>query len=340
MRIIYKIIALILLVLAFNFLLEIIVPVPFANSDSEFIKKHADYLNNHSESEVLFLGSSRVKHHIIPYVFDTSLNENRTLDSYNLGVSLLTPPHSYYLLEEILNHPAEDLKFIIIEMERVTVSKKQEACHFLDADAVFFSGKAILDSEMSYYKREFFTQLGLEYFRGLMNYGFLSEYPLNMKYSSDIDGLYQRGFMSIDQQYIRSGNNKLLARRHNLDSLELAQKKAINTPLHDSIDHINQTHLDKINDLIELSNDRGIRLIFLLGTRTEFDHKELRELYNAISPHHKIDLGNSIKFPELYSKEYYWDRGHYNEKGAILYTKTLAKEFDSLVSLHPIENLN
>ena len=77
-----------------------------------WFKKHRD------QFDVLFLGSSRFYHQIIPKQFDAAVTAavGAPVHSFNFGYDGMWPPESYYLLRRILALRPARLKWVVIDL--------------------------------------------------------------------------------------------------------------------------------------------------------------------------------------------------------------------------------
>ncbi len=90
-----------------------VLPRPYVEVLDE---KLADLRGQAAPADVLFVGSSRIYHGIIPDQLDADLRARGIMvRSYNLGVDGMVPPESFTVLEEVLRHkPAP--AWILIEL--------------------------------------------------------------------------------------------------------------------------------------------------------------------------------------------------------------------------------
>ncbi len=86
--------------------------VPIVRPKLERLASHGD------EFDVIFLGSSRVAHQIVPAVFDRAVAESgRKVRSFNAGVPAMVPPEDGYVLDEILQRPHRRLRWVFLELQ-------------------------------------------------------------------------------------------------------------------------------------------------------------------------------------------------------------------------------
>src|SRR5581483_5631765 len=67
--------------------------------------------------DTIFIGSSRVRHQVIPPQFDAeTAARGAATHSFNLGYSGMWPPESYYYLRQILALHPRRLRWVVIEL--------------------------------------------------------------------------------------------------------------------------------------------------------------------------------------------------------------------------------
>ncbi len=84
----------------------------------EYYRAHKDRYN------VLFVGSSRFYHQIIPQQFDATVGDvaGQQVRSFNLGYDGMWPPESYYLVRQILALRPQALRWVFIDLMDVNVN--------------------------------------------------------------------------------------------------------------------------------------------------------------------------------------------------------------------------
>lgn len=88
--------------------------IPEVTTKLEYFAQHKD------EFDTVFIGSSRIYHHVIPAVFDRVTAEHGSpTRSFNFGVSGMHPPESFYVLDQVLRTKPAHLKWIFLEFEEL-----------------------------------------------------------------------------------------------------------------------------------------------------------------------------------------------------------------------------
>lgn len=90
-------------------------------------EKLAYWTEHGDEYDVLFLGSSRIKNHLIPSQFDRALNDRGIqLRSFNFGISAMHAPENGYLLDLILAQSHAHLRWVFIEIDFIDGSPQED----------------------------------------------------------------------------------------------------------------------------------------------------------------------------------------------------------------------
>ena len=72
------------------------------------------------EFDTLFIGTSRIQHHISPQLFDRITAEaGHPTHSFNFGIDGMHPPESFYVTEEILKLKPQRLRQVFFEFENI-----------------------------------------------------------------------------------------------------------------------------------------------------------------------------------------------------------------------------
>ncbi|HSI15718.1 MAG TPA: hypothetical protein VK961_26965 [Chthoniobacter sp.] len=75
------------------------------------------FAQHKNEFDTIFIGSSRIRHQVIPEQFDREVGEKgRHVRSFNLGYSGMWPPESYYYLRQVLALRPKKLRWVILEL--------------------------------------------------------------------------------------------------------------------------------------------------------------------------------------------------------------------------------
>ena len=88
--------------------------VPEVSPRLRFFNLHKD------EFDTVFIGSSHIYRHVAPETFDrTSAAGGAPTRSFNFGIPGMSPPESFYILDQILRAKPARLKWVFVELEEV-----------------------------------------------------------------------------------------------------------------------------------------------------------------------------------------------------------------------------
>lgn len=284
----------------------------------------------------VFIGSSHTWRHINPSVFDSIVSSSRkSINSYNLGVHGMGNPENYYLVENLISNNKHDVKNIFITFEPVKTALNflfyPRYTYCLDAPIMSYLYSTV-NSENYPLKTKlvrwavptlnyFYKIIGLQSFRYTFFNSTTDDQEKYVEYFND-------GYISLTElsyydptQLKRKGtlaDTSFLLR--NIDQANKAIEFDSETK------YTNYPHIDKINQLIELSKEKGVELYFIIKPNDKNSIEWFKFLDN-LKTNNLILLSDPNLYPELYQSEYFFDNEHYNEKGAHIFTTYLAQEY-------------
>ena len=348
-KLLVRILTLIIIVLLLNSVFYRIFIQPNASYSWGYDGLHAKrmYLKEHSEFNTLFIGSSAMFRHINPAEFDKNCNDSLLINSFNFGIPAMFPLQSEYTYRHLLMEDKPDLKYVFMDLVEVgnlflILNTQRKRTHYWYD---FKSYKEALQITWKYDSPAFikgtaFVSYTVAYLARLFNAEVVEEVLLTRKkkdpadFPSLMDG--RDGFYSLDQEYEDTKdesdamkNRKQMFKKDTLQNMKLIlastsyfETEKIAQPV------INSLHLEKIDQLIELSKLNGIHLIFILHPRLQkYEYPLIIPLYDQIDDRHKISLNDPGKYPQFYQASYTFDPLHLNEAGANSFSRALANEF-------------
>lgn len=306
------------------------------------LEKWEDVKKHHSDCNTLFIGSSKTYRAVIPSLFDSLSGAG--VKSYNLGIPAMFPVETYHFIERLLEEKEITLKRIFVELNSSQMGPGlahiPQGKYFLDVPHFLFAIRAMYDSQLSLKGKlvnikAYATNFG----ERIVMYGLLREYHRNVL-QFDNERLepysfHERGFLSYEQElkHTPEPNQIRLGKKHlamMADTMIIHRKLAMN--LAPAAAYPNQTHLKKIRDLILLTEENGIQLVFysMQQQKQYNNHQEVMALAGAIKTGHMINLSDSRKYPALFYVKNLYNAEHLNEQGAIQFTTYLAQAFNQL----------
>lgn len=293
--------------------------------------------------EVVFIGSSRVYRQIDPALFDNLyFSQDSTGFSYNLGAPATFCPQTYYLYENFLeSEVSKNCKVVFFELLPVTgieekLLHQERSTYWLNASEYFFLIKSISGNPLKTFSDKFYEwqTYTSSYIESILGLGHFRDEVLDWNYySSELCGPELNGFYALDDELNRNKSDALKKRKKELNMDNLARLKNQAVRIHKSKDlltphQVDHTNIDRVNQLIALSANKGISIVFFISPRMV--SQELLALAQQVKGAPVIDLSNPTEFPEFYEYRYLFDNGHLNKAGAIIYTEALFKKYASL----------
>ena len=301
------------------------ISIPYYYGDKVFYAKLKDIKNNHPNINTVFFGSSRIYRHINTNLLD-SLSDQR-INSYNLGVGGTYFPESFFLYENFLaSDDGNEIKYAFVELQKLILPSRTErtvkGTYWLSFNYLMITLKYISSSNLTKKeKRVLFENTFTRFLYNLYNYEIIINF---FKFSSS--GLKgYKGFFSLDDEF--KLGNFTERREYYLSNQKLNKIRNEAAQLNYDNFLLNEYFQNYLNDLIIKSEEKGVKLVFILSPRLLSDYyEELIPIRNSIDKSNIIDMSKIEKFNEFYDEKFLFDHGHLNFEGADIYTKYLYDE--------------
>lgn len=305
--------------------------VPGVSEKLRYLREAGDAYN------VLFIGSSRVHHQIIPELFDRLMREaGIPVRSFNLGVDGMRPPEDAYLLERALQYRHTPITLVIEEgnairfRAREQISESLRGSYWRDCPRMLFIARRLLAGkdpgqkslrqrlgELIHESEDFWVHCLLWLPRathvgeGVPILSRLCDHSVAPRFEAKL-GLRLDGFVSEGNEpmppNIRKGYEKELALREQ-------------SPV--TVDYADPTS----QQLAQWSQKRvtkaGGKLLLVLPPTVNDSKFYPNAVFGPIPP--VLDFCDVAQFPELYAIENRKDSGHLNQRGAELFTRLIVK---------------
>lgn len=305
----------------------------------EYLRLHPDRFN------LLFIGSSSTRRGFVPNVFDETADSSLHIHSFNYGVDWMGFPEVYYMLDHVLKENKSGTKYIFIELSKIKIIDYQNmhtarAIYWYNWTDYKFTVSAILSSPSPpLVKAAALSSHTIGYMDHLLNIGTLSDrnefHKRQALVTDSINILGERyeGYNGKElhedaglEHFLRDTSGLTTRAKNAAQAFEVLE----NNP--DLIHQYNPVYLERINQTIEKLLSLGIHPVFVMNPRADpRQYKEILSVFYNIDPRFRIEIADSRKYPELYQSQYASDETHLNERGAILYSKYLAQEFNRLI---------
>lgn len=282
----------------------------------------------------VFIGSSHTWRHFNPILFDSILIQNGISSrSYNLGIHGMGNPENYYICEQFIKKNSEGIENLFLTLDPI---KTTVDFLFHPRYTYCLTGKLL----PYFYQTVFYEDYPLKtkiirWMVPTLNYGYKLFTAQKWRYTfiekvkdSQIDLVpkFQRGYYSLDQA--AKDDEEVLKRKSTLkDTTFLVKKREIAKVAFSNVisnkSKLNKGHLKKINYLIDLAQNEGIKLRFIIHPLNN-DYSEWKAIQTTLPEGRIIELANPNKYPELYNYSNLFDYDHYNSQGSNYLTEYLA----------------
>ncbi|MEO8416160.1 MAG: hypothetical protein ABI472_21035, partial [Ginsengibacter sp.] len=299
------------------------------------IYEKVNYVKNHPDINTVFIGSSKVKHQIIPQVFD-SVNGGRTT-SFNLGCDALFMPESFQVLNYIIDSSA--IRNIIYEIRPVYHIYPENlhitrTIYYHTWNNYIATLSNCMHSNLPLYRKlNLYATFSIAQAESLLNFNFAQGYidfkNYDVKYANRTYAT-DRGFSAMGDgpsEGLKNSNRELNERA------KLSRKYAKLYEA-DSLNglKINEIYLQEIKKIFNKAAQHQIKLVLLFPPALrEFEYKEILPLFKQLKNTQFINLSAIDKYPEFYTVENNYETDHLNAVGSNLYSVTLADAFNKLL---------
>lgn len=323
---------------------EVVVPV--ISAKLAWLEEHEDEYN------VIFLGSSRTHHQVLPDTFDSEMAKGgQEVRSFNLGAGGMRPPEDTYVLEKLLSRRTKPLRLVVVECNPVRLRLTPQlrdtvrAVYWHDNTrmgaiicSVFFNDPKKRTWEKRFQKTaevwpDFSEHIGYWVSRN-SNLGrgheLLTEWA-GVGQSPMLPAADNAGRLDGFQPYPQAEpmNAEKYAAQIAKYEKELSEMRA-NPAKWNADDMVSLEELRTKRRFIERTGARMVLVIppYIGG------HLFRPNLAAGVLP--VLDFSSYEKYPELFTYEHRADVGNTNMRGSQIYTRLLAREL--LVSLQKEEH--
>ncbi len=276
------------------------------------------------EFDVLFLGSSRFFHQIIPAQFDAALGAaGMRVRSFNFGYDGMWPPESYYLLRQILALRPARLKWVVIDLmeinteldDRNNSTLRMAYWHDLRHTALAF--RDILASRFPWHRKaEFLSAHG----------HFGVQQALNLGRGAEVLGRLLAPKPPRKKEYVWEGLAGFepgpesrwdeAKRGEFVTAVERLRKNLPPCP-------VRPVFRRALSELIADVRRAGAEPIFVIAP-TINDRENFSEIPGGAAV---FAFNSPREYPELFDPDRHYDAWHLNPKGAVDFTALLARKF-------------
>lgn len=294
-------------------------PVPAIAPKWDWFKERRD------QFEVIFVGSSRFFHQVIPRQFDMEVAREggEVVQSFNFAYDAVWPPESYFLLRQILTLRPARLKWVFIELQDINTQLDERndstmrMAYWHDFQHTRMAFADILSSRLPWHeKRDLLTSHGWLFLGEFTNAGRGADLlgsrlapprPRKTPHPWEAHAGYKAGttqpFPPEEEQTYFAG---------------VAKMKALGAPT-----PVREVFHEALRDIVADVRAAGAEPIFVLTPTIN-----PVENYGGIPGGAPVWLYNDPeRYPALYELANHYDSWHLNHQGAVAFTSLLAARF-------------
>lgn len=322
----------------------------FPSTDNRFFdRKLAQFAEADPPYDVIFCGSSRVYRHIHPATFDSVMSANGNVTrSYNFGYTGTTPLELPHQLGQILNtDQAGVVEWVFVSLEGLEtrlenmnlrsdrVARYHDGGTFARYARLLFANENVTPSDRwnALYDRvpPFFIHYtghgrGGTWFRRWAE-------AENVK-AAKTWWQHEDGFLSLDSAFVYAegaAKKRLVKRRDKLRNVLAGGDSEAPEAAKLDLSYQQPVLEELIADISAVVRSYGARVVFLERTMDAEAAHDLLSARQCGVLEHLISLDDAGLYPELHSKHFQFDEGHYGAEGAEFFTRYLAEGFLPIV---------
>ena len=341
-----------------NSILRIYLVTPdFYTTDTAEMNQKWNLFQQHKHDvDILFIGTSRTDLHIDPKHIIVEDPIGNRLKSLNIGIRGIRFPELIHLANKSLENTDSNLKFLVIEITDVfnkysngkmarsdswiKMGEMDWIFDKIDCDApsqvyaikyklIYLYNLILKQFDFSFLHRKIDPDAHEKPYMKMSNHGFIS---LNIDALEDsLNEMMNNGSKSYINTTRRT-IQKHIDLLSDTSRLTLLKNQTVNA-LRDTLEFrkCHTSILNRLNDLIEKGEQKGVRVIYLLPVRFHQLLKEEIPVWNKLNSCHKINMVDPDKYSEFYDLKYSFDLIHLNDRGAELYSRRLSDDFQKLI---------
>ena len=273
--------------------------------DTQILVPKFNYLKENQEINTLFIGSSQIRHHIIPEIIDKETG----LNSFNLGLNGMFFLESSFILENLLDENiSENIEYIFLELSphNNILDKNLHSArskYFLDYRR-FSLG---LNNFLSEKKHRQAFNLVTHYIGNQFLIGNLNDAVVYQKRDKHINKVANKGYSPLFNSRINRKNLPACnSRNYILDTYET------------------ETTGLEFDRLRKLCEKKGIKL-FAFYTNDKY------YCFSSDIKNDLISLGSFAHYDDYADEKLWWNQHHLNNEGAIVFSEKMGVYINTLL---------
>lgn len=306
-------------------LIDVRLPFP---SVPEISPRFRYFAEHKDEFDTIFIGSSRIRHQIIPEQFDREVGEGgKPMHSFNLGYSGMWPPESFYYLRQVLALRPKKLRWVVMELMDYRFGQVEgqaptmRSVYWHDAKHTAMSMRLVAESPLpSLEKWKLIAGHAQLFLQRLANLGRGAEWVqaryFPEKKKTDLSWAKRRGFDPEPPGEWSEGTRAEFERQ--IRAFRLAPP----------IERLRPGFAIALREIDSQVEFAGAKLILVVPPTVHPEEHLAPVPPNAFG---FLAFDNPAEYPRLYLPELHYDPGHLNEAGAREFTSLLAQRFVTLL---------
>ncbi|MEP6671034.1 MAG: hypothetical protein ABJF10_17875 [Chthoniobacter sp.] len=283
------------------------------------------------EFDTVFIGSSRIRHQVIPQQFDAgTAAEGVKTHSFNLGYSGMWPPESYYYLRQVLALHPRQLRWVVIELMDYRFGQAEgqattaRSVYWHDAKDTAMAWRLIAESALpAGEKLTLFAEHARLFLQRMAHLGrgaeWLQQRYFPAKKKGDTGWIKRRGFDPEE-----NGEWSESARADYEQKIRAFQQTA-------GDGRVRPGFAAAVQEIAGELRRAGAEPVFVLPPTVRVEEHLSTGLLAGITVW-KFD--DPVQYPRLYLPALHYDPGHLNEAGAREFTDLLAQRLAELAQKH------
>lgn len=312
-------------------------PLNYGWGNATWMQKRELLRSQEQPPDMFFVGSSRILRHLAPTVFDSVMAANGApTRSFNLGLGGNFPPETYHLLigavEEgdippgstVLAELSQPAPVEAHMVRSVRASYFQSPANWLMLARYAFETRSV-KTRWPYLRGSTLAFLRNTFHIGQMKAMLKSSGPA---YAED-NSVNVRGYTSLDHEVETTSSDELreflLDRRSELlaDTLLLMLRRDSALMVRSAPPGPPSAAWKNAIDNVEATCSRhSVRLIWFVPPRRIYEREW--DMLHALGAEKVLDMSDPAAYPTAFQLRYCYDRGHFNQAGALIHTANVA----------------
>ncbi|MDO6597687.1 hypothetical protein Q4512_12235 [Oceanihabitans sp. 2_MG-2023] len=304
--------------------------LPYYYGNDIYASKIAYFEKTKTPFNTVLFGSSRLYRQLNPRIID-SITTDYNIKTFNFASPATFYPESTYLYENFIEeNDSKKIKYAIIELQHLELFKNNaktiKGNYWNTTSNMSHCISLINDSHYSKKKKNRLKKtILLSFIYRVLDFTSIKDF---FKTKNTFNNNNNNGYYSLQQEVAdKTSNLESILEYYKKFNLDISNyKKLVQTAkLRDNLDvsklTVNNSHLKHLIQIIKLSKEKGIDVIYVLPPKLNLEYyKALLPIVNLLPKNNIIDLSSYKDHTNLYGKDASFDFYHLNNKGSRLFS--------------------